>query len=59
MMRNPKIGERKSDLICQKCYGELKWKGSIMEGKMVCKNPLCIDCKDIDFKDAFSYASTS
>jgi hypothetical protein len=41
MQRNMKIGERKSDLVCSACDKELSWEGSIMEGKMVCKNPFC------------------
>lgn len=41
--RNKKIGDRKSDLFCTKCDRELEWEGSIMEGKMVCKNVFCMD----------------
>lgn len=40
--KNQKFGERKSDLVCPCCERELVWKGSIMEGKMVCTTSWCV-----------------
>ena len=40
--KNQKFGERKSDLICPCCERELVWKGSVMEGKMICVTSWCV-----------------
>lgn len=34
--------ERKSDLVCSCCERELEWRGSVMDGKMVCTTSWCV-----------------